>query len=86
MERFFNEQDRLHMKDVKQIFDWSKRVRFMAGVTASFSFVFLLICFFCEKQVLKNNFVEGLMESVPEHCGADFTGRRCGRICGQPEL
>ena len=46
---FFNEQDRLHMKDVKQIFDWSKRVRFMAGVTASFSFVFLLICFFCEK-------------------------------------
>ena len=34
---FFNEQDRLHMKDVKQIFDWSKRVRFMAGVTASFS-------------------------------------------------
>lgn len=37
------------MKDVKQIFDWSKRVRFMAGVTASFSFVFLLICFFCEK-------------------------------------
>ena len=29
--------------------DRSKRVRFMAGVTASFSFVFLLICFFCEK-------------------------------------
>lgn len=56
MERFFNEQDRLHMKDVKQIFDWSKRVRFMAGVTASFSFVFLLICFFCEKQVLKKQF------------------------------
>ena len=47
---FFNEQDRLHMKDVKQIFDWSKRVRFMAGVTASFSFIFLLICFFCEKK------------------------------------
>ena len=46
---FFNEQDRLHMKDVKQIFDWSKRIRFMAGLTGSFSFVLLLICFFCEK-------------------------------------
>lgn len=46
---FFNEQDRLHMKDVKQIFDWSKRIWFMAGLTGSFSFVLLLICFFCEK-------------------------------------
>ena len=76
------------MKDVKQIFDWSKRVRFMAGVTAS-------LFFYIPADLLSSGEKTGaektilwkvLWKVLPEYCGADFTGRRCGRICGQPEL